>query len=236
MGPFSLAGNLVSIQKLIFFLVFLYDFYYDREDLSYWIQPLESEEKLRVDILGSNYTEDRIIDRIVSQSINKVQDENLRYLQWRKKEKQEIKHIPFHKPRPEDGLILITLTLVLYLMGIDLFPEEHKNEYVPLSPRMKEASRFLDRYSEQVRFTTAYQVKNLEEIPKTVQVIQKAMDITIEKRTKVVNHLRRCKDPQKIEALKKERKELSTTLAYLRKDLKTAQGILQDFDKTLQKR
>ena len=233
MGPFSLAGNLVSIQKLIFFLVFLYDFYYDREDLSYWIQPLESEEKLRVDILGSNYTEDRIIDRIVSQSINKVQDENLRYLQWRKKEEQEIKHIPFHKPRPEDGLILITLTLVLYLMGIDLFPEEHKKEYVPLSPRMKEASRFLDRYSEQVRFTTAYQVKNLEEIPKTVQVIQKAMDITIEKRTKVVNHLRRCKDPQKIEALKKERKELSTTLAYLRKDLKTAQGILQDFDKTL---
>ena len=98
---------------------------------------------------------------------------------------------------------------------------------------MKEASQFLDRYSEQVRFATAYQVKNLEEIPKTIQVIQKAMDITVEKRTKVVNQLRRCKDPQKIEALKKERKELSSTLAYLRKDLKTAQGMLQDFDNTL---
>ena len=186
-----------------------------------------------MDVLGSNYTEDRILERITSQSINEVQNENLRYLNWRKKEEQEIKHIPFHKLQPEDGLILITLTPVLYLMGIDLFPEEHKNEYVPLSPRMKEASRFLDRYSEQVRFTTAYQVKDLEEIPKTVQVIQKAMDITIEKRTKVVNRLRRCKDPIKVEALKKERKELSSTLAYLRRDLKTAQGILQDFDKTL---
>ena len=48
-----------------------------------------------------------------------------------------------------------------------------------------------------------------------------------------MNRLRRCKDPKKVEALKKERKELSSTLAYLRKDLKTAQGILQDFDKTL---
>ena len=210
-----------------------YEVRYDWHERSYWIHALDGENELRMDVLGSNYTEDRILERITSQSINEVQNENLRYLNWRKKEEQEIKHIPFHKLQPEDGLILITLTPVLYLMGIDLFPEEHKNEYVPLSPRMKEASRFLDRYSEQVRFTTAYQVKDLEEIPKTVQVIQKAMDITIEKRTKVVNRLRRCKDPIKVEALKKERKELSSTLAYLRRDLKTAQGILQDFDKTL---
>lgn len=95
---------------------------------------MDGENELRMDVLGSNYTEDRILERITSQSINEVQNENLRYLIWRKKEEQEIKHIPFHKLQPEDGLILITLTPVLYLMGIDLFPEEHKNEYVPLSP------------------------------------------------------------------------------------------------------
>ena len=174
-----------------------YEVTYDQYERSHWIHALDEENALLMDVLGNNYTEDRIMERITSQSINDVQDENLNYLRWRKKEEQEIKHIPYHKLRPEDGLILITLTLVLYLMGIDLFPEEHKNEYVPLSPRMKEASRFLDRYSEQVRFTTAYQVKDLEEIPKTVQVIQKAMDITIEKRTKVVNRLCRCKDQKK---------------------------------------
>lgn len=106
-----------------------------------------------------------------------------------------------------------------------------KNQHKPLSPEMKEAWRKIYRYSNQVILISKY---NLDDTDKVKQFINdnKEQIITIKnQRNQIYNKLRRCKDTGKISTLKSERDVCTKQLTKLRKEIKTANTILNDVEK-----
>jgi hypothetical protein len=53
------------------------------------------------------------------------------------------------------------------------------------------------------------------------------MDVLIRERNRINNRLRRAKDPGRIDELKAERSELTGSISLMRKDLRTADFILE---------
>ena len=53
------------------------------------------------------------------------------------------------------------------------------------------------------------------------------METVTVQRTRLYNQLRRCTDPERIAELKSQRDDCTSALKALRKDLKTAEGIVE---------
>lgn len=111
-----------------------------------------------------------------------------------------------------------------YLMGY----RPKGNPRKPLSPELKEAWRRVEHISRQVRLISKRQLTDLPSVEQFIgQTEQKISEITSE-RQQIYNKLRRCSDPEVIKELKAERDLCTGQLTELRKELKTAKGIMAD--------
>ena len=126
------------------------------------------------------------------------------------------------------------LTTVLYLMGVDLFPDEpHRNHYQPLSAAMKEASRYLDRILDQHRLASGYHVTSMDALMHLIETLEKQLERFLDIRKGVINRMRRCKDPQKMIELKAARTARTQSIVKLRKEIKTAKSLVNEFDRDI---
>ena len=105
------------------------------------------------------------------------------------------------------------------------------NPHRPLSPEMKAAWRRIDRTSQQVRLIANKQLADIPSVEAFIGDIENQMKDITAARQKIYNRLRRCNDPEKINELKAERDSCTEKLAELRKELKTAKGIIEDVPK-----
>ena len=111
-----------------------------------------------------------------------------------------------------------------YLLGY--LPRGTKRK--PLSPEMREAWRRLDRTSQQIRLISKYGFKNLDDVTSFISRTYSVMESIKADRNRIYNRLRRCNDPETESQLKSQRDECTAKLAALRKELKTAEHILED--------
>ena len=111
-----------------------------------------------------------------------------------------------------------------YLLGY--LPRGTKRK--PLSPEMREAWRRLDRTSQQIRLISKYGFKNLDDVTSFISRTGSVMESIKADRNRIYNRLRRCHDPEAESQLKSQRDECTAKLAALRKELKTAEHILED--------
>lgn len=101
----------------------------------------------------------------------------------------------------------------------------------PLSPEMKEAWRKIDRYSNQVILISKYALDNTNDVQNLISNNKEQIKLISNQRNKIYNTLRRCKDADKILSLKSERDCYTKELTKLRKEIKTANTILNDVEK-----
>lgn len=106
-----------------------------------------------------------------------------------------------------------------------------KKQHKPLSPEMREAWRKIDKLSEQVRLISKYNLDDATDVKQLIADNQEQIVTISHQRNQIYNKLRRCKDTEKISELKSERNICTKQLTKLRKEIKTANTILNDVEK-----
>lgn len=106
-----------------------------------------------------------------------------------------------------------------------------KKQHKPLLPEMKQAWRKIDRYSNQVRLISKYNLDDATDVKQLIADNQEQIVTISHQRNQIYNKLRRCKDTEKISELKSERNICTKQLTKLRKEIKTANTILNDVEK-----
>ena len=184
--------------------------------------------------LGENYTPDSIYSRILSQPFQHIQDTNDQYVVWRNHQEDEIRNMPHHRLGADDSPVVSVLTTVLYLMGVDLFPDEpHRNSYQPMSATMKEASRFTDKLLDQYQLVSSYHITSMTALIHLIGTLEKQIESFLDIRKDIVNMMRRCKDPQKMVELKAARTARTQSITKLRKEIITAKSLVNEFDRDI---
>ena len=111
-----------------------------------------------------------------------------------------------------------------YLLGYLPRKKPHK----PLSPEMREAVRRMDRYSAQARLLVSYKLDSIPAVEAFIAQTENTMQTVIAQRNRFYNRMRRCRSPEELEELKAARDQCTQRLSALRREKKTAQGIIAD--------
>ena len=117
--------------------------------------------------------------------------------------------------------------LLFHLLG--LLPK--RENYQPLSPEIKQEIRKMERYSNEIRLIVSEKLKTTEDVKSYISQTEKDIDNVTNLRQKYRNKLRNCTDDKLIEEYKEKRNECTTMLNKHRKNLKTANYILEDTPK-----
>lgn len=114
--------------------------------------------------------------------------------------------------------------LLFHLLGL----QPKRENYQPLSPEMKQEVRKMERYSNEIRLIVSEKLKTTENVKDYISQTEEDIEDVTDLRQKYRNKLRNCKDDNLIEEYKEKRNECTTILNKYRKNLKTANYILED--------
>ena len=109
-----------------------------------------------------------------------------------------------------------------YLLGY--IPKKHQ----PLSPEMKKAWRKIDRYSQEIRLISRYNLNTLDDVNNFINTSTEQIKIIESQRQQIYNKLRRCIDIDKRAELLSQRNNCTSELTVLRKNIRTAKHIIED--------
>ena len=192
------------------------------------IRSVNSKKPTRMYKLGEDYDLPGIERRIFKQDYFDVIDR-----------RSMISGNPFHpakmrstvyvgrrSKRKIGGLYGLYLTYC-YLLGY--LPK--RSNYRPLSPEMREACRMCDKYSEAVRLMARHHIRTEDDVNRFIAASKGELDSLIGERSKIINKLRRAKDPDRIAKFISERTDLTERITKARKDIKTAGFILEHSSK-----
>ena len=186
------------------------------------IKMPDAPHPTRLKTLGENYTEEAIDRRILE---NQRAQRPTRHIQ------PEVKRYRFlgnySRVRKITGLRALYLHYC-YLLGV--IPK-NKPHHEPLHPRLKTEITKMHQYSDQIRLLWKYKIDTTEQLEDFISTTEQKSRSLISERTGIYNKLRRCVEPERIQALKSVRDELSEQIAQCRNELKSANGILGNMDK-----
>ena len=118
-----------------------------------------------------------------------------------------------------------------YLLGV--FPKQKQHR--PLSPEMREACRKLDRYSEQVWLVCKQKLTDISSVENFIQTAESEIKLLIEYRKILYRQIDSCHQPEEKQTLLAKRNDCTKAITQLRKDKKTAMGILKDYPEIKEK-
>lgn len=101
-------------------------------------------------------------------------------------------------------------------------------KHPPLSPEMKKACRMLDKYSQEVCLISKYKLNTLDDVNNFINASNEQIKIIENQRQHIYNKLRRCTDTNKRAELLTERNDCTSALQTLRKNIRTANHIIED--------
>ena len=187
------------------------------------IRSIDSKKAVRMYHLGSEYELDRIAERIRENDTDMVLRNRAEF------------HTPYKYPKKHRVRVSGTINSVkkisgiygLYLHYLYLLGYRPKKKHRPLSPEMREACRWCDKFSESVKLMAREHIRTTEDLQRYLETSDHQKSELIGCRNKVINRLRREKDPVRISELKAERSHLTGEISAIRKDLKTAAFTLE---------
>ena len=109
-----------------------------------------------------------------------------------------------------------------YLLGYLPRDKPHR----PMSPEMREAVRRMDRYSAQAKLLVRHKLDSIPAVENFIRRTDREIHTLNVRRDKLYNRMRRCQDPAELELLKTRRDDCTAQLKALRKEQKTAHGVL----------
>ena len=190
------------------------------------IKSLNSKKATRLYRLGEDYGLERIIQRVYDNTLECVvrnRDELRSSLPPPVRNRAHVNGTRNYKMKIT-GIYAQYLHL-LYLMGY-----RPKKKHLPLSPEMREACRMCDKYSTCARLMAREHMRTDQDVREFITGTEQRIDMLSVERNKIRNLLRREKDPYRINDLKDERNRLTDEISSLRKDIKTAEFILERSD------
>ncbi len=191
------------------------------------IRSLNSKKSTRMYRLGDEYELDRISQRISEQSVDSIlQNREELKSSWKHPHRSRVKVNGYRRnARKITGIYALYLHY-LYLMGY-----RPKKKHKPLSPEMREAGRMCDKYSECARLMGREHLRTEDDVKNYIEITTRQNNELSGCRNKVKNRLRREKNPVMIDELKAERSRLTEEISEKRKDLRTAELILERSEK-----
>ena len=191
------------------------------------IRSFDSKKAVRMYHLGSEYEPGRIAERIRENDIDMV-------LRNRAEFQPPYKFPKKHRVRvngTRSSVKKIGGIYGLYLHYLYLLGYRPKKKHRPLSPEMREACRWCDKFSESVRLMAREHIRTTEDLQRYIETSEHQKSELIGCRNKVINRLRREKDPVRINELKEDRASLSGEISRIRKEKKTAEFTLDRSEK-----
>ena len=183
------------------------------------IRSVNDKRAVRMYHLGEEYLPKNIASR-VNQNPYYMQNRYLEFVKP-KRDKKKYKVYKFKgdlKNISKMKGIDILFLLLFHLLG--LIPK--RENYKPLSPEMRQEVRKMERYSKEIRLIVTEKIETVEDVN-----IKDVANI----RQKYRNKLRNCTDDKLIKEYKTKRDECTNVLNIYRKNLKTANCILEDMPK-----
>lgn len=191
------------------------------------IRSLDSKKAVRMYHLGSEYELGRIAERIWENDTDVV-------LRNRAEFQTSYKFPKKHRVRvngTRSSVKKIGGIYGLYLHYLYLLGYRPKKKHRPLSPEMREACRWCDKFSESVRLMAREHIRTTEDLQSYIETSGHRKNELIGCRNKVINRLRREKDPEMINELKAERTRLTGEISEIRKSIRTAEFTLDRSEK-----
>ena len=192
------------------------------------IRSVNDKRAVRMYHLGEEYLPKNIASR-VNQNPYYMQNRYLEFVKP-KRNKKEYKVYKFKgdlKNISKMKGIDILFLLLFHLLG--LMPK--RENYKSLSPEMRQAVRKMERYSKEIRLIVTEKIKTVEDVKSYISQTEKNIKDVANIRQKYRNKLRNCTDDKLIKEYKTKRDEYTNVLNTYRKNLKTANCILEDIPK-----
>lgn len=194
------------------------------------VRSVNSKKATRLYRLGEDYDRDAIYARMRETLQNNPQKAYRLYSEFTTKKSFgiTIQKACFVKCSLKNAKKITGLTALyfkyLYLLGV--LPKNKKHK--PLSPEMREACRFLDRYSEQVRLICENRLTDISSVEAYIKTAESEMKLISDYRKMLCREIKSCHEPTKKTKLVAKRDDCTKALAKLRKDKKTATRIIED--------
>lgn len=112
----------------------------------------------------------------------------------------------------------------LYLLGV--LPKNKKHK--PLSPEMREACRWLDRYTDQVQLVCSNHLTDISSVDAFIKTADSEIKLISDYRKMLYREIDSCHIPDEKAKLITKRDDCTKALSQLRKDKKTAARIIDD--------
>lgn len=192
------------------------------------IRSVNDKKAVRMYHLGEKYLPKNIASR-VNQNPYYMQNRYLEFVKP-KRNKKEYKVYKFKgdlKNISKMKGIDILFLLLFHLLG--LIPK--RENYKPLSPEMRQEVRKMERYSKEIRLIVTEKIKTVEDVKSYISQTEENIKYVASIRQKYRNKLRNCTDDKLIKEYKNKRDECTNVLNIYRKNLKTANCILEDIPK-----
>jgi len=191
------------------------------------IRSIDSKKAVRMYHLGSEYKLDRIAQRIWENDIDTVLRNRAEFQTPYKFPKKHLVRVNGTRSSAKKiGGIYGLYLHYLYLLGF-----RPKKKHRPLSPEMREACRWCDRFSESVRLMAREHIQTEDDLKNFIESSTLEKNALSASKSKINNRLRREKDPVRINELKAERSRLTGEISRIRKDINTAEFTLNRSEK-----
>lgn len=199
------------------------------------IRSLRSKKNLRTFRLGEQYGKEALREKLLlnqrDYGVTKRYYEFLKpytreYVRANPPAETYYRKRDFYRKAPTVTGYLGFFQCVAIVFGIAPLYERHYEK--PLSAECREACRWLDRYSEEVRLTCREKFETAEDIQKFIGKTDEQIDAVSYARQKVRNRQRNCKDPARLAKLKIQCADYTSVLSALRKEKRIACNILED--------
>lgn len=193
------------------------------------IRSVNDKKAVRLYHLGEKYLPKNIADRVF-QNPYYVQEEYYKLMKSKKKYSQYNKVYKFKgdlKNIKKITGIDVLFIILFHLLG--LIPK--RENYKPLSPEMRKEIRKMERYSNEIRLIVTEKIKTVDDVKSYISQTEKDIENVTNLRQKYRNKLRNCTDYNLIKEYRTKRDECTTILNRYRKNLKTANYILEDTPK-----
>ena len=186
------------------------------------------KQAVRMYHLGEQYLPKNIASR-VNQNPYYYQNRYIDFIHPKKKKTKSkvYKYKGKYKDISKISGIDVLFLLLFHLLG--LIPKQEK--YQPLSPEMKQEVRKMEQYSNEIRLIVTQKLKTTEDVKSYMLQTETEVKNVTNLRQKYRNKLRNCTEGKLIEEYKEKRDECTTILNRYRKNLKTANYILEDTPK-----
>lgn len=195
------------------------------------ICSVNSKKPVRLWHLGEDYDRDKLFERMRENQRNRSVEAYRLYNEFTVKKpfgmtiqpKQARVKGRLKTVKKVTGLRAIYLRYC-YLLGV--FPQKAQRR--PLSPEAREACRFLDKITAQATLISRNSLQDLPSVECFIQTTESEIKLLTDYRESLRRSIRSCHEPEEKQALITKRDDCTKALAELRRDKKTAEGILND--------